>query len=84
MATIQNTPNATLTGQSGIRPGGAEQLVSGTIATATVIATLAPHGLTSGDTIFFTASTTSNPALTVTPQQVVTVLTATTFSVPVN
>lgn len=84
MATIQNTPNATLTGQSGIRPGGAEQIVSGTIATATVITTLAPHGLTSGDTIFFTASTTSNPALTVTPQQVVTVLSTTTFSVPVN
>ena len=84
MATIQNTPNATLTGQTGIRPGGSEQIVSGTIAAATVITTLAPHGLTSGDTIFFTASTTSNPALTVTPQQVVTVLSATTFSVPVN
>ena len=84
MATIQNTPNATLTGQSGIRPGGAEVLVSGTIAAATVISMLAPHGLTSGDTIFFTASTTSNPALTVTPQQVVTVITDKTFSVPVN
>jgi hypothetical protein len=84
MATIQNTPNATLTGSSGIRPGGVEQIVSGTIAAATVITTLAPHGLTSGDTIFFTASTTSNPALTVTPQQVVTVLSTTTFSVPVN
>jgi hypothetical protein len=84
VATIQNTPNATLTGQLGIRPGGAEALVSGSIATATVITTLAPHGLTTGDTIFFTASTTSNPALTVTPQQVVTVLTGTTFSVPVN
>jgi hypothetical protein len=84
MAAIQNTPNATLTGQLGIRPGGVEQLVSGTIATATVITTLAPHGLTSGDTIFFTASTTSVPALTVTPQQIVTVLTDKTFSVPVN
>jgi hypothetical protein len=84
MAVIQNTPNATLTGPSGIRPGGSEQIVSGTIAVATVITTLAPHGLTSGDTIFFTASTTSNPALTVTPQQVVTVITDKTFSVPVN
>jgi len=84
MATIQNTPNATLTGQLGIRPGGAEVLVSGTIAAATVITMLAPHGLTTGDTIFFTASTTSNPALTVTPQQVVTVITDKTFSVPVN
>jgi len=84
MATIQNTPNATLTGPLGIRPGGAEVLVSGTIAAETVIAMLAPHGLTSGDKIFFTASTTSNPALTVTPQQVVTVITDKTFSVPVN
>jgi hypothetical protein len=84
MATIQNTPNATLTGQLGIRPGGAEVLVSGTIAAATVITMLAPHGLTSGDTIFFTASTTSNPALTAAPQQVVTVITDKTFSVPVT
>jgi hypothetical protein len=67
-----------------IYPGGAFQIVSGTIATATVITTLAPHGLVSGDTIFWTASTTSNPALTATPQQVVTVLTPTTFSIPVN
>jgi len=84
MATIQNTPNATLTGPLGIRPGGAEVLVSGTIAAETVITMLAPHGLTSGDRIFFTASTTSNPALTVTPHQVVTVITDKTFSVPVN
>jgi hypothetical protein len=84
MATIQNTPNATLTGQLGIRPGGAEVLVNGTIAAETVITMLAPHGLTSGDKIFFTASGGSNPALTVTPQQVVTVLSTTTFSVPVN
>jgi hypothetical protein len=84
MATIQNTPNATLTGASGIRPGGAEQIVSGSVAAATVITTLAPHGLTSGDRVFFTASTTSNPALTATPQQVVTVVTDKTFSVPVD
>jgi len=84
MATIQNTPNATLTGQSGIRPGGAEAIVSNSLANPTVVTTLAPHGLTSGDTIFFTASTTSVPLLTVTPQQVVTVISGTTFSVPVN
>lgn len=65
-------------------PGGSFQIVSGTIATATVITTLAPHGLSTGDTIFWTASTTSNPALTVTPRQVVTVLSPTTFSIPVN
>jgi len=87
MATIQSSspyygpgPNAIGT----LRPGGAEVIVSGTIAAATVITTLDNHGLSNGDTIFFTASTTSNPALTVTPQQVVTVLSPTTFSVPVN
>jgi hypothetical protein len=65
-------------------PGGSFVIVSGTIAAETVITTLAPHGLTSLDRVFFTASTTSNPALTVTPHQVVTVLSPTTFSVPVN
>jgi len=65
-------------------PGGSFVIVSGTIATATVITTLAPHGLVSGDTIFWTASTTSVPALTASPQQVVTVISPTTFSIPVN
>jgi len=37
-----------------------------------------------GDVIFFTASGVSVPLLTVTPQQVVTVISPTTFSVPVN
>jgi hypothetical protein len=67
-----------------IRPGGAEQIVSNSIANPTVVTTLAPHGLTTGDRIFFTASTTSSPLLTATPHQVVTVITPTTFSVPVN
>lgn len=67
-----------------IRSGGATAIVSGSADVATVITTLQPHGLTSGDTVFFTASTTSNPALTASPQQVVTVLTPTTFSVPVD
>jgi hypothetical protein len=73
-----------LSGLTGIEPGGSYQIVSGTIAAATVITTAAPHNLKTGDTIFFTASTTSVPALTATPQQVVTVLSPTTFSVPVN
>jgi hypothetical protein len=84
MATIQNTPNATLTGPSGIRPGGAEVLVSGTQASPTEITMLAPHGLADGDRIFFTASTTANAALTAVPQQVVTVTSSTKFTVPVN
>jgi len=84
MATIQNTPNATLTGQSGIRPGGVEAIISNSLANPTVVTTLAPHGLTSGDYVFFTASAVSNPLLTASPQQVVTVVSATTFSVPVN
>ncbi len=67
-----------------IYPGGVFQIVSNSLANPTVVTTLAPHGLTTGDTIFFTASTTSVPSLTATPQQVVTVLSATTFSVPVN
>ncbi len=67
-----------------IYPGGAFQIVANTLANPTVVSTLAPHGLVTGDTVFFTASTTSVPALTATPQQVVTVLSPTTFSVPVN
>jgi hypothetical protein len=67
-----------------LRPGGVEQIVANTLANPTVVSTLNAHGLTTGDTIFFTASTTSVPALTATPQQVVTVISPTTFSVPVN
>jgi hypothetical protein len=67
-----------------IYPGGVFQIVSNSIANPTVVTTLAPHGLTTGDTIFFTNSTTSSPLLTATPQQVVTVTSATTFTVPVN
>jgi hypothetical protein len=65
-------------------PGGVNQIVANTLANPTVVSTLAPHGLATGDTVFFTASTTSVPSLTVTPQQVVTVISTTTFSVPVN
>jgi len=67
-----------------IRAGGAEALVSGTQASPTEITMLAPHGLVTGDKIFFTASTTANAALTAVPQQPVTVTSTTKFTVPVN
>lgn len=67
-----------------VEPGGSYQIVANTLANPTVVQTAAPHNLKTGDTIFFTASTTSNPLLTATPQQVVTVIDATHFSVPVN
>jgi hypothetical protein len=67
-----------------IYPGGVMQIVANTLANPTVVQTLAPHGLQTGDVVFFTASTTSVPSLTATPQQVVTVIDATHFSVPVN
>ena len=67
-----------------IYPGGPLVIVGNTIANPTIVTTLCPHGLVTGDTIFWTASTASVPLLTVTPQQVVTVLTPTTFSIPVN
>lgn len=65
-------------------PGGAFNIVGNSIANPTVVTTVAPHGLQTGDTIFFTASAVSSPLLTAVPQQVVTRITATTFSVPVN
>jgi hypothetical protein len=64
--------------------GGATAIVSNSIANPTVVTTLQPHNLTSLNKVFFTASTDSNPLLTASPQQVVTVLSPTTFSVPVN
>lgn len=67
-----------------VLPGGVEQIVSSTQASPTVVTTLNAHGLTSGDRIFFTASTTADAALTAVPHQVVTVISPTTFSVPVN
>ena len=67
-----------------LRPGGAEQIVSGTQASPTEITCLDTHGLTSGESIFFTASTTANAALTAVPQQVVTVTSTKKFTVPVN
>jgi hypothetical protein len=67
-----------------LRPGGAEQIVSSTTASPTEVTTLDNHGLTNGDKIFFTASTTANAALTASPQQVVTVTGPKKFTVPVN
>jgi len=67
-----------------LRPGGAEQIVSSTTASPTEVTTLDNHGLANGDTIFFTASTNANAALTATPQQVVTVTGLKKFTVPVN
>lgn len=67
-----------------LEPGGVFQIVSNSQANPTVVTTARPHGLQTGDTIFFTNSTTSNPLLTATPQQVVTRISDTTFSVPVN
>ena len=63
-----------------LAPGGSFNIVSNSLASPTVVTTVAPHGLTTGDKIFWTASTTSNPLLTATPQTTVTVLSATTFS----
>jgi hypothetical protein len=67
-----------------VYPGGSLAIVGNTIANPTIVTTLCPHGLNTGDTIFWTASTASVPLLTVTPQQVVTVISPTTFSIPVN
>jgi hypothetical protein len=79
---VFSNPLATL--GSEIRPGGAEQIVSSTTASPTEVTTLDNHGLTNGDMIFFTASTTANAALTAAPQQVVTVTDLKKFTVPVN
>lgn len=76
--------NPLLTLGSSVRPGGSEQIVSSTQASPTEVTTLADHGLANGDTIFFTASTTANVALTASPQQVVTVTGPKKFTVPVN
>lgn len=87
MATIQTAspyygigPNSIGT----LRPGGVEQIVSSTQASPTEVTTLNEHGLTNGDTIFFTNSTTANVALTAAPQQVVTVTGLKKFTVAVN
>ena len=67
-----------------VYPGGSLAIVSNSLANPTLVTTLCPHGLASGDTIFWTSSAVSVPLLTVTPQQVVTVVSPTTFTIPVN
>lgn len=57
-------------------------IVSSSVANPTVITTLTPHGYISGDTATIAGHTGSTPA--VDGSRVVTVLTDTTFSVPVN
>lgn len=76
--------NPLMTLGSSLLPGGVTQIASGTQANPTEITTVAPHGLTTGDRIFFTSSTTANVALTASPAQVVTVTSSTKFTVPVD
>lgn len=65
-----------------IYPGGSFTVVSNSAALASVVTTVAPHGLTTLDKVFFATTTNSTPA--VNDQEVVTVLTPTTFSIPVD
>lgn len=63
-----------------LAPGGSFNIVSNSLASPTVVTTVAPHGLATGDKIFWTASAVSVPLLTAVPQNTVTVISATTFS----
>lgn len=63
-----------------IMSGGVRQIVSNSLASPTVVTTTSAHGLVTGDKIFWTASTTSNPLLTATPQTTITRISDTTFS----
>jgi hypothetical protein len=57
-------------------------ITSNTLANPSVVTTPVPHGLTTGDIILISGVITSNP--TINGERVVTVITPTTFSVPVN
>jgi hypothetical protein len=57
-------------------------ITANTLANPSVVTTPVPHGLTTGQKILIAGVITSNP--TINGQQTVTVLTPTTFSVPVN
>ncbi len=57
-------------------------ITSNSIANPSVVTTPVPHGLTSGDIIFISGVATSSP--TINGERVVTVISTTTFSVPVN
>jgi len=73
----QPVNNESVAGGSG--PVG---IVSSSVANPTVITTGAAHGLTSGDKAYITGHTSVTPAIDGT--HVVTVLTDTTFTIPVN
>ncbi len=57
-------------------------ITSNTIANPSVVTTPVPHGLTTGQVILIAGVATSSP--TINGQQTVTVISSTTFSVPVN
>lgn len=56
-------------------------IASNSVANPTVVTTTVPHGLTTGETVLISGS---NSTPTIDGERTVTVLTATTFSVPVN
>jgi hypothetical protein len=57
-------------------------ITSNSIANPSVVTTTVPHGLTTGDIILISGVSTSSP--TINGQRAVTVISTTTFSVPVN
>lgn len=57
-------------------------ITSNTLANPTVVSTPVPHGLTTGQVILISGNITSSPAIN--GQQTVTVISPTSFSVPVN
>ncbi len=57
-------------------------ITSNTQATPTVVTTPVPHGLTTGQVILITGNASSNAAIN--GERTVTVLSATTFSIPIN
>jgi hypothetical protein len=59
-------------------------IVSNTLANPTVITTALPHGRTTGDLILITGNITSSPSINGPTTYAVTVLSPTTFSIPVN
>jgi hypothetical protein len=75
-----NTPGQNFLGQ--MYPGGTLVVASNSAANPTIVTTVMPHGLTTGDKVFFASATNSTPALNA--QYAVIVLSTTTFSVPVD
>ena len=85
MATIRldaaDTPKGGLLSLGDLWPGGLRTIVGNTQVSPSVVTTLLPHGLVSLDSVVI-ASSNSNPVIN--GLHVVTRLTDTTFSVPVN